>query len=273
MILTITSCLTLMAPSALHAQSELQGRVLSDASRPIVNAIVWIPALALRTVSDSAGKFRIEKIPSGDYLVLARAVGFRPDSTVTSFEPNEALVRDIVLKASVNELPTVAVSGESKVVVRGQLAEYTDRKERGIGHFLDGDVFEKTKEQRLGDVLSGRVPGIAIARGKGTRAWVTSGRGTSIATCEFCRVSRDSVLDRVDIAAGAPLACYMDVYLDGMRVYASRAGKMPLFNVNNVDPHNVRAVEIYTSTSQIPPKYVRMGNGCGVMLIWTRSAR
>jgi len=82
------------------------------------------------------------------------------------------------------------------------------------------------------------------------------------------------MLDNVDIAAGAPLACYMDVYLDGARVYVSgSAGKMPLFNLNTVDPHNVRAVEVYTSVSQIPPKYVRMGNSCGVMLVWTRSAR
>jgi hypothetical protein len=191
---------------------------------------------------------------------------------VTTFEPNEALVRDIVLEASVNELPTVAVSGKSEPLVRGQLAEYEDRKARGIGHFFDGDVLEKTREHRLGDALNGRVPGLSIMAGKGSRAWIASGRGMSIARCELCRVSRDSILDNVDIAAGAPLACYMDVYMDGMRVYTSgSAGRMPLFNVNSIDPSNVRAVEIYASTAQIPPKYVRMGNRCGVMLIWTRS--
>ena len=271
----ITVCVALVIPATLRAQAELQGRVLSGANRPIANAVVWIPALNLRAVSDTQGKFRIEKIPSGDFLVLARAAGFRPDSTVTAFEPNEALVHDIVLTTSVNELPTVAVSGESKVMVRGALAEYEDRKALGIGHFFDGDVFEKSNEQRLGDALNGRVPGMAIVAGKGSRAWATSGRGGTAGTCALCRApQRGEVLDNVDIAAGAPLACYMDVYLDGMRVYTSgSAGKMPLFNVNTVDPHNVRAVEVYTSASQIPPKYVRIGNNCGVMLIWTRSAR
>ena len=270
----VIAWLTLVAPATLGAQAELQGRVLTGASRPIANAVVWIPALNLRAVADSQGKFRIDKIPSGDFLVLARAVGFQPDSTVTAFEPNEALVHDIVLKASVNELPTVAVSGESKVAIHGQLAEYEDRKSRGIGHFFDGDVFEKTTQQRLGDALNGRVPGMAIVTGKGSRAWATSGRGGTAGTCALCGASREQLLDNVDIASGAPLACYMDVYLDGMRVYMSgSAGRMPLFNVNNINPHNVRSVEVYTSASQIPPKYVRMGNTCGVMLIWTRSAR
>jgi hypothetical protein len=269
---TLLISLTAAASTPLRAQAEFQGRVLTNADRPIAKAIIWIPALDLRTVSDSAGKFRIGKIPSGDYLILARAVGFRPESTVTTFEPNEALVHDIVLQASVNELPTVAVSGKSEPLVRGQLAEYEDRKARGIGHFFDGDVFEKANEQRLGDALNGRVPGMAIVSGKGARAWVTSGRGGTAGTCALCRASRAQMLDNVDIAAGAPLACYMDVYLDGMRVYSSgSAGRMPLFNVNNVNPHNVRAVEVYTSASQIPPKYVRIGNSCGVMLIWTRS--
>lgn len=272
---TITvACLTLAAPLTLHAQAELQGRVLTGGHRPIANAVVWIPALQLRAVSDSQGKFRIGRIPSGDFLVLARAAGFRPDSTITAFEPNEALVQDIVLTAAVNELPTVAVSAASEVVVRGALAEYEDRKARGIGHFFDGAIFEQTREQRLGDALRGRVPGMAIVAGKGSRAWATSGRGGTAGTCALCRASRDQMLDNVDIAAGAPLACYVDVYLDGMRIYTSgSAGKMPLFNINSVDPHNVRAVEVYTSASQIPPKYVRMGNSCGVMLIWTRSAR
>jgi hypothetical protein len=193
---------------------------------------------------------------------------------VTTFEPNEALVHDIVLQASVNELPTVAVSGKSEPLVRGQLAEYEDRKARGIGHFFDGDVLEKTREHRLGDVLTGRVPGITITRGKGSRAWATSGRATSPTICELCRVSKADILDKVDIASGAPLACYMDVYVDGAMLYSSASrGQMPLFNLNNIDPRNIRAVEVYASTSQIPPKYVRMGAGCGVMLIWTRAAR
>jgi len=73
---TVAACLMAAAPPTLGAQAELQGRVLSGAKRPIANAVVWIPALNLRTVSDTQGKFRIEKIPSGDFMVLARAVGF-----------------------------------------------------------------------------------------------------------------------------------------------------------------------------------------------------
>jgi hypothetical protein len=275
-------CRVFAAPSSLRAQAELQGRVRTGANHPIANAVVWIPALNLRTVSDSQGKFRIEKIPSGDFLVLARAVGYRPDSTVTGFDGNEALVRDIVLSAALNELPTVAVQGKAEVIVRGQLAEYQARKERGIGHFLDGELFQGA-EQRLSDVLNGRVPGLIIQRGAGSRAWASSGRGTSPAKCGLCKIQKGDLLDKTDISNGAPLACYMDVYLDGSRVYSSASSgqsaelgvspAMPLFNLNALNPKSIRAIEVYSSTAQIPPQYMRMGVGCGVMLIWTTSAR
>jgi len=158
-------------------------------------------------------------------------------------------------------------------VPRGMMAGYDERKARGIGHFFEGDVFT-AGERRLSDILVGKVPGMAIKRGNGSRAWASSGRATSNAKCGLCRVDRAEIVDKYDMAAGAPLACYMDLYLDGSMVYSSSSSRqMPLFNLNSIDPLNVKAIEIYTSTSQIPPQFVRMGAGCGVMIIWTRASR
>jgi len=264
-----------MLPTTAYAQSELQGRVLADSGRrPVANAAVELPRLGLRALTDTLGRYRLTGIPPGEHVVLTRAVGFRPDSNTTAFERNETVVADIALEPPLTTLAAVKVHGaEVTTVLRGMMAGYEERKARGAGHFLDGAFFDRP-QRGLGDLLSGNAPSMTIQRGKGSRAWASSGRATTNAKCGLCRVDKAEILDKYDIASGAPLACYMDVYLDGTQVYSSAsAGQMPLFNLNSLDPRIIQAVEIYTSTAQIPPQYVRTGAGCGVMMIWTRSAR
>jgi hypothetical protein len=270
----VTLLLVLTAPEAI-GQGELQGRVLANGSRrPVANAVVAVPRLELRAVSDSLGRYRLSKLPPGEHLVVTRATGFRPDSSVTALDGDETLVNDVILEASVNSLEEVRVLAASDPVVRGHLAGFEDRKAAGIGHFFDRQALESDQNRRLSDILSGKVPGLAIRTGNGGRAWATTGRANTNATCGLCRVSKSDILDKYDIASGAPLACYMDVYLDGAVVYSSGSGKQtPLFNLNRLDPRNIEAIEVYTSTAQIPSQFIRTGGGCGVMLIWTRTSR
>ena len=79
------------------------------------------------------------------------------------------------------------------------------------------------------------------------------------------------MLDPYDVYEGAPLACYLDVYLDGAIIYNSSARRMPLFNLNSMVASEVDAIEVYTGPSQTPSQYNQTSGGCGVMLIWTRS--
>jgi hypothetical protein len=86
-------------------------------------------------------------------------------------------------------------------------------------------------------------------------------------------VRKDDILDDSDLATGAPLACYVDVYLDGLNVYAAGTMKRPLFNLNSLQGREIEAIEAYTSAAQVPPQFIRTGNNCGVMLSWTRGRR
>lgn len=278
----ITLALALVVPRVASAQGELQGRVLADGGRrTLANAEVSIPKLGLNARSDSSGRYRLQQVPRGDHLVVTRAVGFKPDSVIAEFDGDEALVRDLMLVPSVTSLEEVHVEGKSDPVIRGPWAAYEQRKARGIGHFLDGAVFEH--EQRpLSDVLNAKVPGLTILRGAGNRAWAATGRATSNAKCALCRMSKGDLLDKYDLASGAPLACYADVYLDGAMVYSSASSmlgtdelraQMPLFNLNRLAAQSIRAIEVYTSTSQIPSQYIRTGAGCGLVLIWTTATR
>jgi hypothetical protein len=260
-----------LLPSVGRAQAELQGQVFSETGRrPLVNADVSMPRLNLRASTDSLGRYRLQNIPRGEHLVITRAVGFRPDSAVTSFDGDEALVSDVVLRVAVNELPTVAVRESSRPIARGKMTEFEERKAVGVGHFIDRELLAKDENRRLGEILASHVPGLSVYRGSGSKAWAASSRTASTGKCAMCRVTRSEIMDPSDAAAGAPLACYLDVYLDGTAVYSSSSRGVTLFNLNALEANEIEAVEVYTGVSQIPAKYNKTSGGCGVMLIWTR---
>lgn len=114
---------------------------------------------------------------------------------------------------------------------------------------------------------------VAVFRGTGSKAWVATTRKSSSAKCAFCKTTRNETLDDFDIAAGAPLACYIDVYLDGAMIYDSSARKAPLFNLNSMSASEIEPIEVYSSAAQAPAQYNKTSGGCGVMLIWTRIGR
>lgn len=269
--IAVTVIASTLFPSVVLAQAELQGHVFSETGRrPLVNAGVSVPKLNLHASTDSLGRYRLQNIPRGEHLVITRAVGFRPDSALTSFDGDEALVSDVVLRVAVNELPTVVVRESTRPIPRGKMAEFEERKAVGVGHFIDRELLVKDENRRLGEILASHVPGLSVYRGTGSKAWAASSRTASTGKCAMCRVTRSEIMDPSDAAAGAPLACYLDVYLDGTAVYSSSTRGVALFNLNSMEAGEIEAIEVYTGVSQIPAKYNKTSGGCGVMLIWTR---
>jgi len=270
----LTALMLVVPASRVAAQAELQGKVLADSGRrAVTNAEIAIQLLDLRATSDSLGRYRLQRIPRGTHAVITRAVGFRPDTAVTTFDGDETLITDVVLRPPITALPTVAVRETSKPIARGKMAAYEERKAAGVGHFIDRALLEKDGNRRLSEVLASNVPGVSIYRGASSKSWAASSRKAGSAKCAFCRVTRQEMLDAADIAAGAPLACYLDVYFDGAQVYNSSARTTPLFNLNSIEPNEIEAIEVYTGASQIPAQYNKTSGGCGVMLIWTRVGR
>jgi hypothetical protein len=273
-VASISGLLVLALGSSAAAQAELQGHVFAEGGRrPLTNAEITVAGLSLRSETDSLGRYRLPHIPRGEHLIVTRAVGFRPDSNLTAFDGDETLVADIVLDTLVTTLQPVAVHGSREPVRGGKMVGYEERKALGAGHFIDRDVLDKQENQKLGDVLSSRMPGLAIYHGKEMRAWAATGRVRKSAGCTLCSVPAGELLDPADIAAGAPLVCYLDVYLDGLQVYNAAMHTMPLFNLNTLNPRDIEAIEVYTGSSQIPPQYNKTAGMCGVMLIWLRDRR
>lgn len=266
----LVALLLLSSARASLAQGEISGRVLSpDSGRaPVQGAEASISKLGRRALSDSAGRFRLKDVPPGEHVVFLRAIGFRSESSVVVIDQDEVVSWDVVLTRSTGTvLPerVISASGERPTA---KLAEFTERRSAGVGHFISREQLAKAEGglRKTGDLIA-ILPGVNARRGS-NKVWIATGRATSTG-CAFCTMRLEE-LNRFDVAAGARPACYMDVYLDGAMVFDSRHPENGLFDVNTIPPEHIAGIEVYSSAAQIPAKYNRTGNGCGVLLIWTR---
>jgi hypothetical protein len=259
-------------PVSAMAQATLVVRVAADTTtRPIPNVYVGIPALGRTATTDSSGRAVLERLPAGAHRLVARAIGFRPDSTVV--ELMEGAVRQITLKLTTHtpvlEEVRVSAAGTSRT---GKMVGYHERRERGIGRFIDRDVLERNGHRRTADILN-TVPGVYVRYGYTSKAWASSGRNSNASGCPTCGSANTALINPGDRLAGAGPACYMDVYIDGALVYNSSLRYAALYDLNSIEPGSIEAMEVYSSGSNLPAEFQRTGGGCGAMLIWMRVSR
>ena len=250
------------------AQGEISGRVLAaDSGRPpVIGAEVSIASTRMRVLTDSSGRFRFKDLPAGEHLVVLRAIGFRAESSMVMVDRDESVSLDVVLTRAIGTVLPERVVEAPAARTPAKLVEFTERQKFGIGHFINRDQLAKAEGglRQTGDIIS-LIPGVRVRRGS-NKIWIATARAISTG-CAFCSAS---ALNQADRAAGARPACFMDVYVDGIMVFDSRHPANGLFDVNTIQPEHISGIEIFTSAAQIPPKYNRTGNGCGVLLIWLR---
>jgi hypothetical protein len=143
-----------MLPMGLAAQSTLIVRIAADTTmRPVSNVYVGIPALERSALTDSTGRAVLERLPAGTHRVVARAIGFRPDSTLV--ELADGATREMILKLVTHTVVLQEVRVSAAGTARpGKMAGYHERHDRGIGRFIDRDLLEKNSHRRTADILN-----------------------------------------------------------------------------------------------------------------------
>lgn len=268
--IALGAALHYLAGSEALAQGEISGRVTTtDSARvPVAGAEAVIVRLQRTTVTDSLGRFRLKDLPTGVHTVVIRAIGFRAESSTVEIQRDDVLSLEVRLNQSGPiALPERVVTAPEEGRT-AKLAEFNERRKFGAGHFIDRTQLAKAEGgmRQTGDLIS-TLPGVVVRRGS-NRIWVATGRAIGTG-CAFCAMSVKELLPS-DVAAGARPACFVDVYIDGALVFDSRQAREGLFDINTIPPAHIAGIEVYTSAAQIPAKYNRTSNGCGVVLIWTR---
>ncbi|HEX6066744.1 MAG TPA: hypothetical protein VFZ04_21060, partial [Longimicrobiales bacterium] len=65
--------------------------------------------------------------------------------------------------------------------------------------------------------------------------------------------------------------CFPRIYLDGVLARPSSTSAPTLTLDEIAKPEEIEAIEIYRSSSQIPPEFSGADSSCGVVVVWTRT--
>ena len=216
--------------------AAIVGRLVDHDSRaPVKSARVTILGAGHGFASDSEGRFRDDDLPSGTYVLQARAIGYATTSWLVRLRDGEVLTQ-------VFELPLLRYTLDPVVVRRrpgsndAWSREFERRRVSGRGYFITEAQIEATHPHALVDVLR-NVPGIQMV----------------CAGASHCSVRM----------ARAPRNCKVAYVVDGFPATNSTSPDMATAGIV--------AIEVYRTASETPLEFLKTDNACGTIVLWTRS--
>jgi hypothetical protein len=216
-------------------RSRAAGRVVEHGtSRGIEAAELRIPGSDVRAVSGPDGNFQLPDVPAGRYPLETSHIGFGTRTDSVEVRYGAIMRYTIGLAVDVIELDPITVAVRSLMLER---RGFYERRDRGFGRYLTRQDWDDRALIHSSDVLR-TVPGVRIMPR---------------------RAGGYLVLDRTN--------CAYRYVVDGVRVSEG-------FNIDDIPPDWIEALEIYAGSATIPPEF-RMSpftarSNCGVIVIWTR---
>lgn len=248
--------------ASLAAQAAtLAGVVVADSTnRPIAFAEIGIPALQLSVKADSAGRFSLGGIAAGLQAVTVRAAGYQPALSRLVFTAGQTMDNEFVLRPSAQQLERVNTSAGSAPAsgagLSSAMVAFEERRAHSGGKFVTQADLDDARGRKLADIIRSKVSSVRIVTTNNGRAVATGSRGIN-------------TVSKSPSGSTAPLACYVQVIVDGAVAYSAGRNDQP-YNIDAMDPTNVAGVEFYTA-SQTPSQFNSTGgNACGTLVIWTR---
>lgn len=224
-------------PAVVTAQPHtgaVSGVVKDSAGKVITGVEVVAMRAGVAARTDTAGRFLVAALPPGATDLSLRRIAYEP--VVVSVDILESDTTDVEIRLGTlpHSLPTIVVNDR---VDRGRvLAEFEAHRKTGAGHFITRAQIEKRHPQLLSDMVR-TVPGASMI--------LVNGRSV----LRFAR---------------SHTSCPPQYFLDGLRVTA--------FNIDDVPPGDVEAVELYPGPAGLPPEFNELYGmtACGTVAIWTR---
>ncbi|MDP1858072.1 MAG: carboxypeptidase-like regulatory domain-containing protein [Gemmatimonadaceae bacterium] len=228
--------LALIDARRTRGTSRIQGHVRSPSGRMVATGQVVIAALG-RTVPIRNGEFLINDLPSGSWVVEARAIGSEPSSVLVHANDSVAAVAELRLGERLQRLDAVTVVGKRDRNTR-LLEELLRRKRLGMGTvFLPGSP--------------------ALQSATFTSDVMREARG-------FLYQGQNKILGRA--TAGGGRCGKIAVYVDDLLQPEGFVGLD-----GNAPPSDVLAIETFPDILFAPVQYRTGKDFCSVVLIWTKN--
>jgi hypothetical protein len=246
-------------PSLTAAQSVVHGVVRTEsAHHPIAGAEVVVDSLKLATRSQGDGLYRLERLPAGTYRGLVRAIGFAPLPFEVTVSGTDSVEIDFELTASVQQLAPLKVEANAPRFKSAAMQEFEEHRKLGFGSFFDRAQLAQLEPSSAADALR-RLAGVRLVVSTDMRC-----RGA------FAASSRGSSFGATPCDDNLPKACYLAIYLDGVRIWAPGDILTPP-NMDEFQLRQLQAIEIYRGPAETPMQYQMTGGSCGAIVFWSRT--
>lgn len=225
--LRVTAGLLLLTPG-LSAQADphppdstsvIEGVVADADGEPLVDVLIVVMGQRARSLSDSAGAFRLERLAGDSARLRVRRLGYRPETAVVELAPGA--VRRVRLLLDVEPVGAPGLSVELDRPNDPRLDGFRRRAAGSRGHFITGEEIRDRDPPGLTAILR-QVPGVSVSRADAGPGQVSSRR-----------------------------PCELEYFLDGLRTTR--------LQLDQLRPFDVAGIEIYAGSSQVPPEFTRRG--------------
>lgn len=145
-------------PKKEHGRVE--GRVIDSTTKKGIGGVtVTIQGMNTSVVTKESGAFLIKNVPAGDWVVTAKAFGYKAVSRSVRVDDSSSFKVNFVLVAVANNLSEVVttVTGEQKKLEIGN----------SIASINVDSVMKVAPVMSLTDLLENRVPGLVVQRSSG----------------------------------------------------------------------------------------------------------
>jgi hypothetical protein len=219
--------------------ARVSGRVMDKKGQPLKDARVMLQGGGEVALTNAAGQFILDSLPSGTQALQVRRLGYSVAEVAVELSAREPAQTTITMSDAVPLLPTMRVEAAQDKALSD--VGYLQRKQTGMGYFMDGNQINKDAIT-FADVM--RVaPGLKVMPlGDGRTYVITDSRNPQGNGC-------------------------VNFYVDGTRWTEVTPGDIDTY----VRPDELVAVEIYHG-SETPPQYTTPGmSSCATVVAWTRA--
>jgi len=243
----------LVAGPVQAQQGTIAGRITDNSNQQAVaGAEVLVVGTSLQTRSARDGQYTFSKVPTGQYSVQVRLIGYATATSSVSVTPGGSATLDFALTPAAVPLDAVVVSATGQEQLKRELGN-------SVATVDAAKITQEAAPVDAADLLNSRVPGVEVLQSGGT-----TGSGSRI---------------RIRGATSLSLRNEPIIVVDGVRIDNSpQAGNLQNFTggqapsrLNDLNPEDIQSVEIVKGPSAAVLYGTDAANG--VIQITTKQGR
>lgn len=226
-----------------RGRASVRGTITTIDGRGLAGAVVRVIGSGSQVRTAANGSFLIADAGNGTQTVEARAIGYSPSRTSVVLRDGDVMPVSMMMARQRVQLDTVRVMAGREIPPQVRAIER--RWQSGVGTFLDARTVREKATIFLTDALRG-LNGVSVFQVGGYGQKVMMRSPFNGAECEARLV------------------------VDGQVVPPGQVANISIDEL--AKPNEIAAIEVYPRANLVPPEFVTVEAGCGVVVLWTKRA-